>query len=298
MIDSTIKESFLDLFYHDLDNAPLNNGNTLNLFTLKVKNNAFAYDELTENIGDILHYFALSRAEVSSLIRDDKLGTLISRAKEKLRKHNVNEGELGEILLYCLLESHLNAPKILTKLELKTAANDYVKGADGVHLLKLSDTDYQLILGESKMHSDLKDGIYNAFGSIKKLLTEDAGKLSFEVDLVNSQLVKEVFDENQYNAIKEILLPSAKTDETYLDYSFGIFLGYDIEISDEETRLSNSEFRNRIREQIKTEIQSVVESLNNQIDKTEFSGYSFYVYIVPFSDIQNKRKEIIKSIMS
>lgn len=298
MIDTTIKTDFLDLFHHDLNDVKLENQNKLNLFTLKVKNNAFAYDELTENLGNILYSFALSRNEVNLLIKEHKLGTLISRAKEKLRAYNVNEGELGEILLYCLLEAHLNAPKILTKLELKTAPNDYVKGADGVHLLKLTESEYQLVLGESKMHSDLKDGIYEAFGSIKKLLTSNAGKLSFEVDLVNSQLIKEVFDENQYEIIKKILVPSARDDENYLDYSFGIFLGYDVLIAEEDLKLSNAEFRNKIREQIKTEIQAVVKSLNTQLKKSDFNGFNFYVYVIPFSDIKSKRKEIIKDIVS
>lgn len=298
MIDTTIKTDFLDLFHHDLNDVKLENQNKLNLFTLKVKNNAFAYDELTENLGNILYSFALSRNEVNLLVKEHKLGTLISRAKEKLRAYNVNEGELGEILLYCLLEAHLNAPKILTKLELKTAPNDYVKGADGVHLLKLTESEYQLVLGESKMHSDLKDGIYEAFGSIKKLLTSNAGKLSFEVDLVNSQLIKEVFDENQYEIIKKILVPSARDDENYLDYSFGIFLGYDVSIAEEDLKLSNTEFRNKIREQIKTEIQAVVKSLNTQLKKSDFNGFNFYVYVIPFSDIKSKRKEIIKDIVS
>jgi len=53
------------------------------------------------------------------------------------------------------LETHLNAPKILTKLEVKTAPNDYVKGADGVHLLQLNEQDFQLILGEAKRYGDL-----------------------------------------------------------------------------------------------------------------------------------------------
>lgn len=298
MIDTTIKTDFLDLFHHDLNDVKLENQNKLNLFTLKVKNNAFAYDELTENLGNILYSFALSRNEVNLLVKEHKLGTLISRAKEKLRAYNVNEGELGEILLYCLLEAHLNAPKILTKLELKTAPNDYVKGADGVHLLKLTESEYQLVLGESKMHSYLKDGIYEAFGSIKKLLTSNAGKLSFEVDLVNSQLIKEVFDENQYEIIKKILVPSARDDENYLDYSFGIFLGYDVSIAEEDLKLSNAEFRNKIREQIKTEIQAVVKSLNTQLKKSDFNGFNFYVYVIPFSDIKSKRKEIIKDIVS
>lgn len=217
MLEKNIKEDFLDLFYNDICDEELENKNRLNLFTLKVKNNAFSYDELIAELGNKLHYFALSRKQINQLKKDDKLNDLVKKAKAKLKHHTDNEGELGEILLYCLLESHLNAPKILTKLELKTNSNDYVKGADGVHLLKLSDSDYQLILGESKLNSDLKQGIYEAFGSINKLLTSTS-KMEFEIDLINSELVKEAYEDDSYNILKKIIVPSAKEDETYLDY--------------------------------------------------------------------------------
>lgn len=295
MLEKNIKEDFLDLFYNDLCDEELENKNRLNLFTLKVKNNAFSYDELIAELGNKLHYFALSRKQINQLKKDDKLNDLVKKAKAKLKHHTDNEGELGEILLYCLLESHLNAPKILTKLELKTNSNDYVKGADGVHLLKLSDSDYQLILGESKLNSDLKQGIYEAFGSINKLLTSTS-KMEFEIDLINSELVKEAYEEDSYNVLKKIIVPSAKEDETYLDYSFGIFLGFNITITDIELKLSNSEFRTNIREKIKNEILKAKESINYQLKKEGYSGYQFYVYVVPFSDLQNKRKDIIKQI--
>lgn len=295
MLEKNIKEDFLDLFYNDICDEELENKNRLNLFTLKVKNNAFSYDELIAELGNKLHYFALSRKQINQLKKDDKLNDLVKKAKAKLKHHTDNEGELGEILLYCLLESHLNAPKILTKLELKTNSNDYVKGADGVHLLKLSDSDYQLILGESKLNSDLKKGIYEAFGSINKLLTSTS-KMEFEIDLINSELVKEAYEEDSYDVLKKIIVPSAKEDETYLDYSFGIFLGFDIAITDVELKLSNSEFRTNIREKIKNEILKAKDSINYQLKKKGYTGYQFYVYVVPFSDLQNKRKDIIKQI--
>jgi hypothetical protein len=171
-----------------------------------------------------------------------------------------------------------------------------VKGADGVHLLKISETDYQLILGESKLNGDLKKGIYEAFGSLAKLIADKGKKLDFEIDLVNSQLVKESVDESSYEILKKIIIPSAKDDETYLDYSFGIFLGFDVEITKAELALSNTDFRKNIRKKIKEEIEGVVASLNYQIKKEEFVGYNFYVFIIPFSDLENKRKEIIKDI--
>lgn len=296
MIEKNIKEDFLELFYNDLCNEALENNNTLNLFTLKVKNNAFAYDELISELGNKLCYFALSRNQINQLKKDDKLNDLVKKAKSKLKHHADNEGELGEILLYCLLESHLNAPKILTKLELKTNSNDYVKGADGVHLLKLSDSDYQLILGESKLNSNISKGIHEAFGSIDKLL-KSTSKMEFEIDLINSELVKEAYDEESYELLKKIIIPSAKEDETYLDYSFGIFLGFDIEISADESKLSNSDFRKNIRERIKEDVIKAKNSLNFQLRKSGYSGYTFYVYAIPFSDLKNKRKHIIEKIV-
>lgn len=296
MIETNINSNFLDLFHLIIEDYELDNSNRLNVFTLKMQNNRFAYNDLVDLLGNNLYYFALSRTEIQKLIDNKQFDTLVKRTKSKFRNYTSNEGELGEVMLYCLLEAHLNAPKILTKLELKTANNDYVKGADGVHLLKLDEENYQLILGEAKLDSELKQGVYDAFGSISKLLKDDNKKLGFEFDLVNSQLVKEVYDEQQYEKIKNILLPSAKTEETYLDYSFGIFLGFEAKITDEEMKLSNSEFRKQIKERIKQEVLSIISSFNFQIRKEEFKGYQFYIYIIPFSDLAEKRKEIIKDL--
>lgn len=296
MIETNINSNFLDLFHHIIEDYELENSNSLNVYTLKMQNNRFAYNDLVELLGDNLYYFALSRTEIKKLIDNEQFNTLIKRTKSKFRDYTSNEGELGEVMLYCLLEAHLNAPKILTKLELKTANNDYVKGADGVHLLKLDEENYQLILGEAKLDAKLSTGISNAFGSISKLLKDGSKKLDFEFDLVNSQLVKEVYNEQQYEEIKKILLPSAKKEETYLDYSFGIFLGFEAKITDEEMKLSNSKFRNQIKNRIRQEVLDIISSFNYQIKKDEFTGYQFYIYIIPFSDLAKKRKEIIKDL--
>lgn len=296
MLEPSLKVDFLSLFYKDIENHKLEHGNSLNVFTLSIQNNQFSYLRLLDVLGNALPSFALSRSEVSNLIRDHQLNTLVKKAKSKLRKYTSNEGELGEILLYCLLESHLLAPKILSKLEIKTASNDYVKGADGVHLLQLNKSDFQLILGESKLNSDLQRGIHEAFASISKLLKDNKGKLDFEVGLVNSQLIKESYNDDIYNLLKSIIIPSASEDRINLDYSFGIFLGFEIKITDEERQLTNNEFRGAIRKRVKQTVQDLTETFNFQIRKSEFTGYSFYIYVIPFSDLVDKRKEIIKDL--
>lgn len=308
-LKTDIRKDFLDLFYSDIKDQELENSNKLNLFTLRVTNNQFVYNELIDLLADQLHYFALSRTEVKKLVDEGKFRTLTDKARGLLRNHleikknpsstikETEGGELGEILLYCLLESHLNAPKILTKLELKTSNQMFVNGADGVHLLKLNDKDYQLIFGESKLHSDLQQGIYKAFESIGKLLSQKGAKKDFEIELVSSQLVKEAYDENSYDLLKKIIIPSASKDETNIDHSFGIFLGFNIDIDPDEKKMPNHEFREKIRAKITAQVNSLLTSINYQIKKAEFTGYNLYIYVIPFSDLEKTRQDIIKELL-
>lgn len=300
----SVHTDFLNLFYCDLKDKKLNKNNSLNVFTLRVTNNEFVYDELIESLGNQLHTFALSRKEVKQLMDEGKIRTLTDRAKQRLRDHRgikgdgkTEGGELGEILLYCFLESHLNAPKILTKLELKTSTQMFVHGADGVHLLKLDEKNYQLILGEAKLIGDLSSGITNSFSSIATLLSDKGKKKNYELQLVNSQLVKEAYDEDMYNTLKKIIIPSAKDDETSIDYSFGIFIGFDIDVSAAEKALSNSDFRDCIRKKIVEKVEKSIAAINKQIDSAHFTGYNFYVYVLPFTDLETKRKELIEGLL-
>lgn len=47
-----VPENFLNLFHKILENEPVENGNKLNLFSLKISNNAFTYANLVEELGN------------------------------------------------------------------------------------------------------------------------------------------------------------------------------------------------------------------------------------------------------
>lgn len=295
-IRTDIQSNFLNLFTKVFENEALENGNKLNVFMLKISNNQFNYSGLNEELENALITYALSRLTYDELVAQKKFGNLSTQAREKLRRAQSNTGELGELLLYCLLESHLHAPKLLTKLELKTSANEYVKGADGVHLLKIDNTSYQLVFGESKLHADLKSGITSAFASIKTMLENDLDKMRYEVHLVNTNILKETTSEESYEILKKILIPSENDEDLNIDNSFGVFLGFDISISDEERLVSNADFRKNILEKIKSYILEVIPTINELLKKNEFIGYNFYFYILPFSELDKARKDIINRL--
>lgn len=296
LIETDIRSEFLNLFTKVCENEALENGNRLNVFALKISNNQFNYGNLSEELENALITYALSRHTREKLIEQRRYGNLASQAREKLRKADRNMGELGELLLYCLLESHLQAPKLLTKLELKTAANDYVKGADGVHLLKISDNSYQMLFGESKLHKDLKSGIASAFASIKTMLDTGLDKMRYEIHLVNTNLLKETVSEESYEILKKILIPTENDENLNIDNSFGVFLGFELSISDDERRVNNEEFRANILEKIKSSIEEAKPAINAQLKKHEFFGYNFYFYVVPFSELDKIRTEIIDKL--
>ena len=78
-----VPENFLNLFHKIFENEPVENGNKLNLFSLKISNNAFSYADLVEELGDILTAYALSRSTYDALCSQKKYTTLVSKAKER-----------------------------------------------------------------------------------------------------------------------------------------------------------------------------------------------------------------------
>jgi hypothetical protein len=76
---------------------------------------------------------------------------LFQRAVAKLSQHTA-KGELGEMILFTLLDVYLGAPKILSKVSMKTSRRMPVYGADAVHAQYVNGA-LRLYLGESKVYS-------------------------------------------------------------------------------------------------------------------------------------------------
>lgn len=292
------KNNFLDSFKKIQENE-INNKNKLNIFMININANEFDYKLLEENLRDPIISYAISR-KVKEKYKEQP-GTLVHKAKEKFFDYSQNDGELGELLLYCFLESHLNAAKILSKLELKTTNKKYVNGSDGVHYLKLNNGNYQLIFGESKMYKNLYDAIGDAFESIKEFKNEVNSKgkeksgITFEKGLISDNLNKEFSSEDE-EFLMDIIYPKGKNDFD-VDDAFGIFIGYQIDITNVEKKLLPEDFRNLIKSKIINEIDNISQSIETRIKNKQLEGHSFYIYIVPFTEIENNRKKILGDIL-
>jgi hypothetical protein len=293
----SIEESFLDLFYNDLECEVEGTNSKLNLQILRIENNQFVYDPLVKKLSNAVIHYSISKKQFSDFEKDRRYGELNALALNKFRDHSVNDGEAGELLLYCFLESHLKAPKILTKLEIKTARNDYVKGSDGIHMLQIGPKQFQLIFGESKLDASLTTSISEAFKSIHDFITRDKDNIYHEMSLLDSQLCKEALDEEMYQFVKSIVFPTADGNGSKeKDNAFGIFAGFEIGSTPEELKMKNDEYRNMVRQRIKEEVQGKLAHIQKKIKEYKLYNYTFYLYVFPFMKIAETRKKIIQDL--
>lgn len=293
--------NFLDTFTNLIDSQeidPSNKKTKLSLFVHNVNANSFNYDLLKERLLDPLIDFSLSGKTIARL--QSTPGILSKRARDKFVQ-NMNTGELGELLLFCFLKTHLKAPKILSKLELKTSNKFYVNGSDGIHFLKLDDGNYQIIFGESKTINRLSDAIREALQSIYDFKNEVNSKgeeksgISYEKTLISAHLGNELFTEDEQRVIEDLIYPK-ESNNFNVDNAFGIFMGYEISITEDDKNLPNEDFRNTINERIKKEIENQFNNISKKIFDLGLNGHCFYIYILPFTDLDQTREDITESI--
>lgn len=303
MISKTCNDKYFNEAIKEIkhtEKLELENNNCLKIYILPISNNKFSYSKLKDVIQDNIKNYVFSRNKIKESIEKDTSDRLIFEALQKFReiKNNGDRGkgaELGEILLYIFLESQLNAKKVLSKMELKTSRNDYVKGADGVFIYSYKKGNYNcfdFIIGEAKMQDKIDDAIKNAFNSIVDHLKVE----EFEYNLVNDNIFKESVTEEEAEELKKMIIPSFNIEnETLRNDAFGIFIGYTL-----NTDVSNKTYPEAIKiinETILKDIQHIKEEMNAKIKEKELSNYSFYVYILPFNKVSEDRENIMKELL-
>lgn len=273
------------------------NKNYLRMFMLNTENKLFNYDELYDFILPNVTQYVFSRKRLSEIENDPiKQKTIILEALNHLRPIENDQdkgagGELGEILLYLFLEQDLLAPKLFSKVELKTSAKDYVKGSDGIHFKFRTNEDgtkiLQLVIGEAKIKNNLKDGIDEAFVSIEKYLSENTQ----DRNLLDTHLMDQLVNIEEAELLKDYItaIPRKKKETV-----FGIFIGYSIEYDGASD--TNDEYDKKVIKANKNQVLKLKNHIINEINKYHISNHEFNFYFLPFHNAARDRKVIMKSL--
>ena len=128
---------------------------------------------------------ALSYKERKALIAEGE-DSILTEAAKNLRLSesdgDIGKGsEIAEIILYGIMKHHYKALPIVPKIFYKQNAQDNAKGADSVHIVVESETDFSLWFGESKFYNSIEnarlttiiDSVKESL-SLKKLKKENA----------------------------------------------------------------------------------------------------------------------------
>ncbi len=286
---------------HD-EKLELPNNNSLKMYYTTIMNNTFEYSNLQELLLSNITNYVFSRKENKEAFDTKKIPNLTRKAMMEFRKISNkkdcgNGGELGELLLYIFLESNLKAYKLLSKMELKTNSEDYIKGADGIYLYEYEDDNnekhFEYIIGEAKIEATSAKSIADAFKSILVHLQ----KKDFERELVDREIFKETFNEEQAEKIKRILVPSPDDDDIDMQKAFGIFIGYGLNKNLKLDEVDNKKGKKIIEARIEKDIKNICKNIKDKIKENKnLKNYSFYVYVMPFKDAKKDRVEILKNI--
>ncbi len=175
------------------------------LVYLPCKNNTCDHSQFFEAIRNhLLTTFTLSYAEIIdklSIKSDIDPEFLFKKAIRKLSKHTA-QGELGELILFTIIELYLNAPKIVSKISLKTARRMPVFGADAIHA-QFVDGQLRIYLGESKLHESFKNAATSAVASIAK----STDGYSDEFYIIDSHISYKKMTDTQRREIISLLNP-------------------------------------------------------------------------------------------
>jgi len=170
----------------------------LRLFHLDVRNNEFTLSEMKKLLYRNIGEYVFSRARLENFKLN---GDIYSVGAQALRTINKNGGadvkgtggELGEMLLYAFLEEKLDAPKLMSRVELATDAKQYESTCDSIHLLTkaVSGKPYhQVVFGTSNIVGDIRYAIDGAFEGIARIDSNDEN----EISMINHTILDRMVD--------------------------------------------------------------------------------------------------------
>lgn len=176
--------------------------------------------ELVRN--GILQNFIFSCKEIEKKLgmqSTTAMEDLFDKALRKTSKHTA-QGELGELLLFTLLDVYLKAPKLLSKVSMKTVPTMPVFGADAVHG-QMVDGEFRVYLGESKLYKSFKSAATAAAAS----MVSAKSKFDVEFDLLDSHMDFPNLDSEFEKTILDVLNPYTTIDSSKKIHS-PCFIGF------------------------------------------------------------------------
>lgn len=235
----------------------------------------------------ILSNFVFSCSEVEKKLgikNPNSAEDLFEKAIRKISQHTA-KGELGELILFTLLDVYFGAPKILSKVSMKTNPRMPVFGADAVHG-QFHDGKLRLYLGESKLYNKFLPAATAATKSISSAVE----KYTDEFDLIDSYMDFPDINEDLQAELIKLLDPFSNNDLSELIQS-PCFIGFA-----EPNLISTSSSEDDFIENYKELAAGYIGDFFQKVEKQNMNIEETALLLLPFSSVDKLVAEFIAYI--
>lgn len=269
----------------------------LRLFHLVIRNNKINVEDLKTYLYMSMGDYVFSRAKLEKFTQAGNRDAVIAQAQRVLKKNGGADvqgtgGELGEVLNYIFMEEQLDAPKLMSRVEISTDGKQYNSVADSIHLLTsgVSGRPYhQIVFGSSNIVGDLGYAIDGAFEKICRIEQHEAQ----EIHMANQLIFERLVTEEEADLVKDILLPKPSKNNRY-NTSYGVFLGYSLGLG---TDYPVHEYEELAEQKMQADIKRYIPYILKKIQDCGLGMHSFYIYVLPFNDAEAEKKSIMEAVL-
>jgi hypothetical protein len=217
---------------------------------------------------------------------------LMNEAKELFRKwqeeditdnNQPKSGEIGEMILWLVMEVVIKAPQVVAKMDLKTNPNLEVFGSDGIHL-KIDDNDMlNIFFGEAKFYGNISSALDSAFKSIEDF--HQKGMKTHEYNLVTTHY--KFLKNNQQDKLYEYITGKIKDHDVKINHA--CLIGYDWNEYKKMDTDERKEFIENFTEIYQNETERLTKLIQSRFDKFSKKEFAFEVFFIPFKSVQELR---------
>jgi hypothetical protein len=244
----------------------------------------------------IIHYCIAAKNRPSAISAKES-AQLIKEARKLFRHPDITDdspdktGEAGEALLFFLMESIIQAPQIVSKMELKTNRKLEANGSDGIHA-KWNEEDgiVDFYFGESKLYKKIDDAITSTLKSIESFHADEIYKHEFTMI---TKHFKYADLEVQKAVTEHIKLgepgPGARVNHACL-------IGYNWDEYDNKNNKSSRELAQEFKEKLTNETSVIAAQLNKKLEDFSRKHLCLDVFFIPFPSVQTFRNEFNEAL--
>ncbi|WP_404939148.1 DUF1837 domain-containing protein [Pseudomonas sp. JDS08PS003] len=244
----------------------------------------------------IIHYCIAAKNRPSAITAKES-AQLIKEARKLFRHPDITDdspdktGEAGETLLFFLMESIIQAPQIVSKMELKTNRKLEANGSDGIHARwNEEDEIVDFYFGESKLYQKIDDAIISALKSIESFHLDEIYKHEFTMITKHFKYAE---PEVQKAVTEHIKLgepgPGARINHACL-------IGYNWDAYDNKNNKSSRELAQEFKERLILETPIIATQLDKKLENFSRKHLCLEVFFIPFPSVQNFRNEFNEAL--